>query len=85
MSVLSLLFVAICSMEKGHTIVNNSVSTLKGRLKPENLYIFTSHIIFLKQAVYYLVFICGEDEKFFLWVIFSRRVGFLQIMVLEIP
>lgn len=72
-------------MEKGCTIVNNSVLTLKGRLKPESLYIFTSHVIFLKQAVYYLMFIFGEDEKLFLWVIFSRRVGFLQIVLLEIP
>lgn len=38
--------------------------TLKGRLKPESLYFLTSHIIFLKKAVYYLMFICGEDEKF---------------------
>jgi len=44
--------------------VNNSVLTLKGRLKPESLYFFTSHIIFLKKAVCYLMFICGEDEKF---------------------
>lgn len=65
--------------------MNNSVLTLKGRLKPESLYIFTSHVIFLKQAVYYLMFIFGEDEKLFLWVIFSRRVGFLQIVLLEIP
>lgn len=65
--------------------MNNSVSNLKERLKRESLYIFTCHIIFLKQAVYYLMFICGEDEKFFLWVIIARRVGFLQIMVLKIP
>lgn len=47
-------------------MVNNSVLTLKGRLKPESLYYtFTSHIIiFLKKAVYYLTVTCGEDEKF---------------------
>lgn len=63
-SVLNLLFIAICSVEKRHTTVNYSVLTLRGRLKPESLYFFTSHIIFLKKAVYYLTFICGEAEKF---------------------